>query len=254
MPVQFRFLIVGVALLLTLPSLAGGARSAAPRFQSLNPYRAAPLWISAEEALTADGRLREGAIAPAEETSLLSALQQYERQKPQIEASACGVTLGPKADFAPGMESPQSWADVQERARTGVVITGTVTESKIGLYAGTPATLLRIEPKRSNRVLGYDAYLVYPHGSLTINGVRVCTSSRSYAAVPAVGDRVLFVANQALDESGTLFSPPAELVFYERNQRLVPSPAAKRRQLVPFNTLDEFTRALIHAEPRKRER
>ena len=45
----------------------------AAQFQSLNPYRAAPLWISAEDALTADGKLRAGAIAPAEESSILSA-------------------------------------------------------------------------------------------------------------------------------------------------------------------------------------
>ena len=249
-----RFSISIACFLFAISCFAGSVRQAAPRFQSLNPYRAAPLWISAEDALTAEGTLREGAIAPAEEHALLRAIGQYERQKTQADSSECGVTIGTAFDFAPGMEIPQSWDDVQKRANAGIVISGVVTESKIGLYAGAPATLLRIEPKRSNRALPYDAYLVYPHGSLVIRGVRVCASDPSYAEVPAVGDRILFIANQALDESGTLFGPPAELIFYERGHRFVPSPAAKSRRLVPYQALDELDRALIRPQPRKRER
>jgi hypothetical protein len=233
-----------ILVLLAMPCAASGARMETPRFQSLNPYRAAPLWIAAEEALTPEGTLREGAIAPAEVVSLENAFKLYERQKANLDPSACGVTRGSAQDFAPGMEIAQSWDDVRERARTGVVISGVVVESKVGFYAGAPSTLLRIDAKRSNRALPYDAYLVYPRGSVIINGVRVCTYDPAYADVPAAGDRILFVASQPLDESGTLFGPPAELIFYERGERLVPSPAARRRGLVPFRALDDFIRAL----------
>jgi hypothetical protein len=249
-----RFLTAGAALLLfVIPCVAGGDRGAAPRFQSLNPHRSAPLWISAEDALTADGRSRAGVIAPAEENSLLRALA-HDESKTNPQAAECGVTLGSTLDFAPGMEIPQSWDDVRKRARGGVVISGVVVESRIGLYAGAPATLLRIDPARSNRALPYDAYLLYPQGSMVINGVRVCTSDPGFAEIPVLGDRVLFVANQALDVSGTLFGPPAELIFYERAARFVPSPAAKSRALVPFKAFDELARALLEPDARKRER
>ena len=231
-----RYVIGILALVLT---------AGTPRFRSLNEYRAAPLWIAAEDALTPEGRLRDGAIAPAEETSLRHAFELYEREKPKLDPSACGITLGPTADFAPGMESPQSWDDVRNRARAGVVISGTVVDSKIGLWAGAPSTLLGIDAKRSNRALPWDVYLVYPRGSIVIDGVRVCISNPAYAELPQAGDRILFVAPQPLDTSGMFFAAPPELILYQRGERLVASPAAKRRGLVPFQTLDDFARALI---------
>jgi hypothetical protein len=248
--------VIGAVLLFSpLPCAANGKPRRLPSFYSVNnPYRGVPLWIAAEDALTPEGTLREGAIAPAEERVLANAFKHYEQQNARIDSAACGITFGPKFDFAPGMHSPQSWDDLEQRARKGVVVSGEVVELRAGLFGGTPATLLRIEPAKANGPLPFEAFVVYPRGSLTINGVRVCTHDHAYTDMPAVGDRVLFIADQALDEDGLLFAPPAEMIVYERGGRLVPSPAAKSRGLVPFKRLDELTRALIAQDARRPQR
>ncbi len=216
------------------------ASSIPSRFESTNPYRAAPIWISATEAIDAEGKLRPRSIAPSDETVLKLAFQRYKRSSDE-----CEVVLQLPVDDAPGMDATQSWEELRAKAARGIVVSGEVTEMTVGLYAGIPATLLKVEPRKSNRDLPYFAYVVYPRGAVTIEGRRLCTREPGYADLPKPGDRILFIASEPIDPSGMLFRPPPELIFYQHFGRLVPSPAAERRGLVRFHSLDEIESDLI---------
>ena len=240
-------------LALSCAAAAHATDAAAPsRFESRNPHRAAPIWIAAEEAIGSDGTLRPGAVAPAEAMELERVLQQHERSA--ASPDDCHVTFASKLDDGPGNEVVQSWAHLREHAERGVVISGVVVSSRVGLYAGLPSTLLTVEPSKSNRELPYQVFLVYPRGLVRIGGKGVCTNDPGYAGLPQSGDRILFVASEPVDSEGTLFRPSAPLLFYERAGKLVPSPAALRWQLVRFRSLAEFERELIHSPLRPRRR
>ncbi|MEK6373147.1 MAG: hypothetical protein AABO58_10665 [Acidobacteriota bacterium] len=222
-----HIILTALALMLTTTAAQGGAEIP-DKFWSTNPYRTAPLWISARAALDHE-TLRSGALAEHEAAQLRNHLRQMEGRRSSaagatVSSGKCDVTFGALLDDAP-MPSAATLDDVRRYASTQPLVEGTVVGSDVGLYAGTPFTVVQIRVTRTSKSRGGDtAYLLIPKGTLTVEGVALCTSDPRYSEVPANGDTVLFVAGLPANPDGTLFRLPAEHLFVWHGGALVVVP------------------------------
>ncbi|MCU1244474.1 MAG: hypothetical protein JWN02_384 [Acidobacteria bacterium] len=239
---------LALATLFLLALLPASAQQIPSEFRSRNPYRRAPAWVSAASAIEAGqivpGRLTEHEMAGLHRT-ILAASPKEAPASPSAGDSRCDVTFGALFDDAP-MVTPQSLGDLRRQAQRGFTAAGPVIGSDIGFYSGTPFTVLqilvnRVSGKKNLRI----AYLLIPVGSVNVSGVTLCTSDPRYPETPAVGDEVLFVADDAIDAEGQLFRLPAEQIFFTHAERLVaPTRFRKTGEAMSVGSLDEVTQAL----------
>jgi hypothetical protein len=216
------------------------------RFESTNPSRVAPVWVSTSEAVAADGRLRTEAVTPSERRALeLSGEKAMQRVQAHGVATTeqCALTVATVEEGAPDMGTITSWAELVRIAESRTLYEGRVAGASAGLYAGLPFTVVQVElsRKREARVV----YLLFPKGQVRVNGVTLCTSDPEFAELPEVGSRIAFFAGEAVDKSGALYRVPAERIFYERSADVVVAPRfAADPAFKEFRSLSELTRAL----------
>lgn len=219
---------------------------------SKNPHRTAPLWIAAIAAFTSTGALRDTAVTPGERRRLqLTQSRVLQRRASRADSgsgkNACLETFGDPSDVSPDMDPSTSWADVLDHAKGGDVFSGRIVDTRLGLFSGIPFTILAVDVTRStewpkpNRV-----YLLYPSGSLTIDGVTLCTADSMYQPLPAPNDRVLFVATTPLDLGGVVYRVPPERMFFEHGESLiVPKRTFTDSATAPFRDFESVESRLL---------
>jgi hypothetical protein len=222
-----RMLLTGVSVIFTIATAKGGS-GIPDKFQSTNPYRASPLWISARAALD-HGTLRPGAVDANEAATLTRDIRRSESRRSLSSGAAvsegtCDVGYGALFDDAP-MPTARSLDDVRRQASAGSLVEGTVVDSEVGLYQGTPFTMVQVRVTPGSKARRLDtAYLLIPKGTLSVDGIRLCTSDPRYVVLPAKGDAVLFVAGTPVDVDGTVFRIAAEHLFVWHDGSLIVSP------------------------------
>jgi hypothetical protein len=240
-------LLTAVALILTMGS-ATGASGIPDKFRSTNRYRTSPLWISARAALN-HGTLRPGAVEEHEAAALRNDVRRFEsRRSSSLSAAAvpegtCDVGYGALFDDAP-MPTARNLDDVRSLASTESIVEGTVVDSEVGLYEGTPFTMVQVRVTPSGKAHRLDtAYLLIPKGTLYVDGIRVCTSDPRYVVLPTKGDTVLFVAGTPVDVDGTVFRIAAEHLFVWHGGALIVSPRL-RSSMTHVATLPQLRQLL----------
>lgn len=192
-------------------------------------FDGAPIWISAARAIAADGSVRAEVLRPEERDELRdrrreqAARDDRQRVIQDESSSLCDVNFFGSVDGA-DVYPATTLEDLVEFAATRSVVSGIVAGSAVGLHGGKPHTILQVT--RDVAVEGGTvAYLLYPSGELRFDGMTVCNADPAFAAPPAVGDAVTFVAGSAIDSTGTLFVTDGSWILYERAGATVLPPA-----------------------------
>jgi hypothetical protein len=116
-------------------------------------------------------------------------------------------------DDSAAPQPARSLAAVKARAQHGRSIAGTITATAVGFYSGAPFTVLQVTPENGP----HPFYLLYPRGTIVVNGTRICTTDTRYAAEPEIRGKVLAVIEEALDNRGRLYRVQPELLFFEKD-------------------------------------
>lgn len=200
-------LAIAVTLLVTLSAVP-----IPPEFSSRSPHARGPVWIQSSEFVGADGKLVSTRLAPADAITLNYYLTRNPRTAPVKHPQWCDVALGARIDDTPALPV-RSMSAVKARAERGRVVIGTITATAVGLYAGSPFTVLQVTPGDESERL----YLLYPRGVLEVEGKRICTDDARYTAEPRVNDKILAVLDEAVDDGDQLYRLQPELLFFEKN-------------------------------------
>ena len=232
-------------LLVILSSVAGvaAAESAIPdRF--VNRWGDL-IWVSAEEALSSDGSVREG-LNDVDRRKLhrrREALIEQRRGLSTQQAGGCDVEfIGYVSQGGEG--DVKTFADLREIAAARTVISGTVTASAVGLHNGMPHTVLNVESDSVDRI-----HVIYPHGRIQLENMTVCNADPMYSELPAVGDAITVIVSKPFDASGTLYWPAGSSILYEHDGVLVIAPYLRDDlQFQRFKSLGDATAAL-HTRP-----
>lgn len=210
-----------------------------------------PIWVPAEELLGEGGELRLGRMAPNEARQLERAIATIGRNSEspggffEVETAACAVT------------TVSSWPDGPPQPRDGLlsllagakaVLFGTVSARSSGFLFGSPATLLELElDATSVRAAPFsDAshlYLAYPQASFSLAGTVFCGRHHRSATLPAVGSRILLLAQATpIDREGLVLQPSLkELIVADAEGNLVlPENLQRDDELVGISTLEEL--------------
>ncbi len=239
---------------LVLALLAVSAIAAAPAGEMPRIIRAAdartpyPIWVAADAALTAEGKLDGQLIAPQarERVAQLVATrtEQARHAVPQSVSSAePEVCFGePPAEIG----LPDSTLPNLVRSSTAI-FEGRIEEVTTGFYRGTPASLLAVRvdamPRTSSlyaATIGTRMYVYYPSAVIRAEGTTLCTRPATHEARPKAGDRLLVFALQPPEDSGHLFVYPQasrHLIFQTASGDLV-LPQHLQRSLAGFADLD----------------
>ena len=248
----------GVALysfLVVFLAVSQAANNVPSRFASRNPFRDAPIWISAQEAISPNGSLQSNAVAPVEKRILNSEIEKPSRTRARVEhidAGSCDVSFGSPYDDAPNMSPATSWAAVRERAQRGVVLRGNVAAIEAGLYAGLPFSVIRVNLSEPDENGHSAAFLLYPYAALNVDGMRICTADVGYSALPSSGDEIVFVASDAIDTGGSLYRVPPEQIIYQHGKSIVIAPRLRfDDQLQVLDSLPAVAASLGKPTPRQ---
>lgn len=211
-----------------------------------------PLWISAADAITPAGTLRSDIRLP--EHLKLQLAQWHEKQasslnavgsNSQIAAESCDVSYGHYFNEGPDEGVITSVDALYEVVATRSVISGTVTDSALGIHDGIPYTILQIDEDSSARV-----YLLYPRGHLRFEGMTFCNDDPSFSEVPAIGDPIVFIASDAVDSTGTLFT--TSWVVYEQRSTVVSSQGLQLEPAARPKSVRGFAKGLRAAQHREK--
>lgn len=220
---QFRGALLVSAMLLVSAGHAYAAGIPA-EFLGKNPSRSAPIWVSATVAIAADGNLISEKVAPAEHQHLARMLEKATQRVESKDANAqpvCDVTIAQYSAEGPdNIGISASWEDLAAlTARSSGMYEGTVTATDVGLHDGIPFTVARLELV-SSRVV----YVLFPLARVRMNGITLCTADPSFAGLPPIGARLMFIAGPPIDKAGKLYRVAGEHLFYEIDTVLVAPP------------------------------
>jgi hypothetical protein len=215
-----------------------------------------PIWVSAREALSADGSVRQGVLHELQLRDLHSRrdrlLARRQRGISTEVDSTCDVQFIGYTSQGDGFDpNVKTFAELRDLAATRPVIRGTVIASAVGIHFGMPHTVLRVDTPSAGVV-----HLLYPHGRIRMNGMMVCNEDPYYSEVPSIGDAITVVLPQPFDEMETLYWPPGSSIFYEHEGGVVAAPYLRNDPAIQqFKSLAQLTPALLGAEkPRESHR
>lgn len=197
------------------------------------------VWISADDAITASGSLRE-------DVSWLSRLQRDIRQWREKQTSnqtitsdsfpGCDIAFGGSLVDGPDEFSIRTEAQLREVIQTREVVSGKVIAISSGIHNGMPYSILAIARDASGTAS--TVYLMYPRAKFIFDGVTICNEDPAVGPLPEMGDTILFIASYPIDRSGTLFSTP--WVTHQGRGGI----AKSSRLLIQYGSVEEFAARL----------
>lgn len=181
----------------------------------MEPLFSAPVWVSAEEALTSAGELDSALFHPA-------AARQIKEWLSSRKIDGC-VSVREIYSQQIGASSRKSINDVL--ATADVVLLGRVVARSFGFYGGDPGQLLKVAPEQEFRGVGLNEpayYVFYPVGRFKVDGITICKTDSRYPEPPAIQERVFLFTGQPLGERNNILqlSQPGDMVIVRKGGRL----------------------------------
>jgi hypothetical protein len=237
-----------VALAFVASVSAGVVRADAPTIPRYFEFRYGRelLWISATEAITAEGTLRPDVPRAAHlDHSIARWKEQHAGPQP------CDITFGHSFTEGPDDGVIQSVEVLDEVVATRTVIDGTVSASTVGMHDGQPYMILQIDvPSKNGR--SEPVYLMYPKGRLQFEGITFCKDDELFSGLPAAGDPIVFITSYPLDARGTLYQ--TTWVVYEHDGQVVGSAQLELEAEARPRSVREFAARLRASQHRQKQR
>jgi hypothetical protein len=218
----FRWAFAGLLLLL-VPTGAGNAEvpSWIPAPKERGP---SPIWVSAEEATTPDGRLRSELFNPIEEMNLKRHLES--QRKARAASSVATKEKGERCHswiFIPPHPVVEDLTLESLLAYSQLAFVGIVEDQKEGFYHGHPNSLLEIRVQEILKApAGYEGitslFATYPHVEMKVGEELVCMRSDRYPARPITGKGILILAANIPDWDPLVVAPNTEVIFFEDDE------------------------------------
>lgn len=235
-----------------------------------------PLWVSLEQAVDAQGRLRGEVLGEqaldrlGRQRADLERYRQRQLARPGSAHSSRPVIFKapPGAEEVPcevfsslneetGWQPRSSLSDLVEQSV--LVVRGEVAGWEQGLYQGVAASLLELAPFEvlsSSGEYSLDSlFVLYPHAAFMVQGFAYCTHNPAYPSLPQVGDHLLlFLYEPSIDTAGQLANPLPFGVVVERSDGslVLPEEVRDDPRLTEASTLVEVADEVL-AELRKGE-
>lgn len=249
-------LLLGVSTIVTAPS------GEMPRIiRAADPYTAYPIWVAADAALSADGKLETQLIAPNARERVQELIATRTRH-----AASQSTSAEPDICFGePPAEIGLPDSTLPDLVRSSAAIfEGRIEEVMTGFYRGTPASLLAVKveamPRASSlyaAAVGGRIYVYYPSAVIRAEGTTICTRPASHEARPKPGDRLLVFALQPPEDSGHVFVYPQasrHLIFQTASGDLL-LPRHLQRSLAGFDDIDAvMTRVSYEVDVQRTDR
>ena len=222
-----------IRVVAVLLCIAVGDATPPDLLRSTNPYRRAPLWVSASAAVTDEGKLASDRFE-SYELRLLERAREAGRPR----ASADDPSSRMQCFGESPTEMPAPSGSLNALAKANAIVEGEITARTVGFFEGRPAALLSVRVDRTAQREGTFAIptevLVYfPEADFTVGGESHCIRPATHPARPRTGDRILVFASAGpVDTTGRLLYVQASkhLIFETGDGRLLP-PVALRDEL-----------------------
>ena len=210
-----------LALLCDVPPAV--AHAPPPRLESRVPG-APPVWLRADQAIDAEGKLSpelgEEAIRRLQERTQIAA----SRKTATTATEPCGTytTLGADRHGRPNETAEQLLSNAEH------VFAGSVVGSAEGFYGDKPVRLLSVAISSDlsrDASLSETVYVVFPDARIVTKSAAYCSLPLQTNARPAIGDTLLvFSLMPAIDASGVAFvaDPAAEMAVESASGLLLP--------------------------------
>jgi hypothetical protein len=250
-----RSVCVGLLLLGIFVERAIAVRDAPGVIYMKAGPRAAPVWVSAEEAATPEkSGLRWQLFSESDQGNLRRFVAESERLKGEKSRGVgesdldCPIFLSTPDE---GRIDPKPNRSLTDLAKHALAIYGGQIESiSQGFFDGIPSSLLQVkvtEAFRSSEVVAREEILIpYPFARFRAGASTYCGGS-SALYQPATGDRVLvFIYDPPLNAARTLIYPRSPELFFQNaaGRLIVPELLKTERDIAVAGSLESLEKLL----------
>jgi hypothetical protein len=245
-----KFSLVIAMSLLVLPAVwvDAGASPAMPNQLHSVVSEALPVWVSAEEAIDAEGNLVASKVG---EHSVLM-LRDLNTMRQRRGSDRAALSTDGCAGYL-ALPTPEhyrrnaTFRDLTTEA--SAVLNGRVVARDEGFFRGIPASLVRISVSTVFRqspdftTPSQDVYLIYPYANLRVNGSMHCTRAR-LPFEPMAGDRVLifkYLPSASPDAIVIEADANREVVFENKGRLILPPTLLNDPDVASVRTFDALS-------------
>ena len=243
-------------LLLLIPCTAGNAEIPS-RIPAPADHGKSPIWVSAHEASTPDGRFKSELFNPRDELDVHQWLEEAQKARTAAGLSEKQSTAGCQSWIVFPETSggePATLEELLHHARLAFV--GTVEDQQQGFYHGHPNSLLQI---RVDHVLkapkGYEdvtsLFATYPQVEMRVGKEMICIRADRYPARPLTGKGILIFAANIPDWDPLVVAPKSGGILFEDKDGNVALPKSFGEVLDPpaWSSVVERALSLTQAAP-----
>lgn len=204
-----------------------------------DPYVTFPLWVSKDQALTPDGKLKIdlfSASVPARLRELVTSAHVSEGRRTTANSASGAPVTACFAEIPTEIALPETLSALANDSLA--IFEGLIVDISEGFYRGRPASLIAVrvesQPKASplySTASGL-VYVFYPRANFLVDGQKVCSLPVSETVDgttgPMVGNRILvFAPRPPEDRAGQVIYPQSSraLVLESASGGLVVPPA-----------------------------
>ncbi len=234
---------VSVALLLLTPCAAGA--QIPDRIPAPGGAQNDPIWVSAAQATTPDGRFKSELFNPLEAQNVERLIQAEKKAREAAGISETATPAGCKSWLIfpenPDVD-PLTLEGLLDHSRLAFI--GTVEDQQLGFYHSHPNSLLQIKVQRVLKAPpGYEAIstvlATYPQVEMKVGDEMVCVRADRYKARPITGKGIMILARNIPDWDPLIVAANTDGILFEDGEgnAVLPSRFSKLADALTWTAL-----------------
>jgi hypothetical protein len=258
--VQHRYCCAAVIILLSLLPTGIALGDDVPRIIK-SAYVPWPEWVAADEAVGADGTLREDVLGPF--TASLRDLARDNTARLIRDAAANGRGTAAECDecrlFRGTVPHVKSVRSIDELTTVATdIFVGEVAAMRQGFYGGLPGTLVLLSGRYIKGAAADEPLLFYPYARIKTAHGMICSKPVGDFAAPEVGDRMMLwsTGTPRNDNGRAVFSlDVARMLVHEPRRGAIRVPDVLRSHATgekPFETIERAVSTAVERTRRDR--
>jgi hypothetical protein len=210
--------------LLLLLTLSGAGNAEIPNQIPAAEQGKSPIWVSAQDATTPDGRFKSELFNPVDELGVHQYLEAAKKARTTAGLSEKQSTAGCQSWIvfpeSTGGEAPTLEGLLRDST---LAFLGTVEDQQQGFYHGHPNSLLQIRVEKILKAPeGYgdlsSVFATYPQVAMRVGREMICMRADRYPARPLTGKGILIFTSNIPDKEPLVVAPESDGIFFEDEQ------------------------------------